>query len=162
MLPKKILFCADFSENSVPARQLAVDYAKAFGAELLIIHVINTTGYPHYVDWVGEELDQILRRTRDSAETHLAELAKEIGPLMRPVKTFCMTGSPPREIVELAAKEAVDLIVIGTHGRTGVKHLVMGSIATSVLRTAHRPVLIVEAPMESGESAEISYEFPVP
>ena len=67
MVPKKILFCTDFSENSEPARELAVDYAKAFGAQLLIVHVIDSTGFPNYVDWVGEELDQILKRTQESA-----------------------------------------------------------------------------------------------
>ncbi|AFM24653.1 universal stress protein [Desulfomonile tiedjei] len=161
MLPKKILFCADFSVNSLPARQLAVDYAKAFGAELLIIHVIDATGFPSYVDWVGKELDQILERTQNAAAARLEELAEEYGSLI-PVKPYCTIGSAPKEIVELAARESVDLIVMGTHGRTGVKHLVMGSIARSVLRSAHRPVLIVEAPTEKGESSERPYEFPVP
>lgn len=161
MLPKKILFCTDFSVNSIPAGQLAVDYAKAFGAELLIIHVIDATGFPSYVDWVGEELNQIMERTQNSAVARLEELAKEYRSLI-PVKTYCTIGSSPKEIVDLAARESVDLIVIGTHGRTGVKHLVMGSVARSVLRSAHRPVLIVEAPMEKGESAGKPYEFPIP
>jgi universal stress protein A len=58
-------------------------------------------------------------------------------------------------IVVLAQQESVDLIVVGTHGRTGVKHLVMGSVARSVLKRAHRPVLIVEGPSEIGESSEM-------
>jgi universal stress protein A len=55
MLPKKILFCADFSVNSIPAGQLAVDYAKAFRAELLIIHVIDATGFLSHVGEKGGE-----------------------------------------------------------------------------------------------------------
>jgi universal stress protein A len=132
MVPKKILFCTDFSENSEPARELAVDYAKAF----------------------GDELDQILKRTQDSATSRLESLAKECGQLVQGVRTYCRVGLPPSEIVSLATEESADLIVVGTHGLTGVKHLVMGSIARSVLKTAHRPVLIVEAPAGAGESSE--------
>ncbi len=152
MPPKKILFCADFSENSEPARKLALDYAKTFGAQLLIVHVIDSAAFPGYLDWVGDEIDKILARTKESVEAKLADLAAESGRMDRPVTTFCKVGSPASTIVALAAEEAVDLIVIGTHGRTGVKHLVMGSIARSVLRMAHRPVLIAQGPkLESEE-----------
>jgi universal stress protein A len=153
MLPKKILFCTDFSENSEPARELAVDYAKAFGAQLLILHVIDSTGFPNYVDWVGDELNQILRRTQKSAEDRLGALAERCSQDVKEVKTFCKVGLAPNEVVGLANEESVDLIAVGTHGLTGVKHLVMGSTARSVLKTAHRPVLIVEGPPERGESS---------
>ncbi len=162
MLPKKILFCTDFSENSEPARELAVDYAKAFGAQLLIVHVIDSNSFPDYVDWVGEEhsadwtdeaLKQILKRTQEHAKDRLESLESECAKGVEQVKTWCRIGLPSKEIAALAAEESVDLIVMGTHGRTGVKHLVMGSIARSVLKTAHRPVLIVEAPPERGESS---------
>ena len=89
-------------------------------------------------------------------------MAKECSAPVKTVKTYCKIGLPPNEIVALAAKESVDLIVMGTHGRTGVKHLVMGSIARSVLRTAHRPVLIAEAPASKGETSEVPYEFHIP
>lgn len=162
MTPQKILFCTDFSENSEPACKLAVDYAKAFGAQLLVIHVIDSGAFPSYVDWVGEELNQILRRAQESAEDRLGALVRECSQGLKEVKSFCKIGSAPKEIVSLAAEESADLIVVGTHGRTGVKHLVMGSIARSVLKTAHRPVLIVEAPTSEGEKFEESYEYPVP
>lgn len=162
MQPRKILFCTDFSENSEPARELAVDYAKAFGSQLLIVHVVNATGFPSYVDWIGEELDQILQRTQESANARLESLAKECAQVVGDVKTCCRIGLPAKEIVAVADDESADLVVVGTHGHTGVKHLVMGSIARSVLKTAHRPVLIVEAPAGKGESSETYYEFPVP
>ena len=80
------------------------------------------------------------------------------------VKTYCRTGMTAKEIVILAHEEVTaDLIVVGTHGRTGVKHLVMGSVARSVLKTAHLPVLIVEGPPEEGETVELyTGELPVP
>jgi universal stress protein A len=152
MIPKKILFCADFSENSRPAWELAVDYAKAFGARLLVLHVID---FPGYVDW-SEKLFEILEVAQRAANESLELMQKECAHLVKDVKTYCRVGLSAREIVALAQEESVDLIVVGTHGRTGVKHLVMGSVARSVLKTAHRPVLIVEAPAEKGESFDSS------
>jgi universal stress protein A len=150
MIPKKILFCTDFSENSRPAWELAKNYANAFGAQLLILHVVD---FPGYVDW-AERLHEILEATERSADERLQMMKKECADLVTDVKTFWRTGVTPREIVALAEEESADLIVVGTHGRTGVKHLVMGSVARSVLKTAHRPMLIVEAPSGKGESFE--------
>ncbi len=153
MLPKKILFCTDFSRNNEPARKLAAEYARAFGANLLIVHVIDSSTFPNYVDWIGEELEQIFHRTEAAANVRLKSLAKKCGQILGGVRTLCRIGSPAEEIVSLADERSVDLIVVGTHGRTGVKHLVMGSIARSVLKTAHRPVLIVEAPTSEEEES---------
>jgi universal stress protein A len=145
MVPKKILLCTDFSENSEPARLLAMDYAKAFGAQLIVVHAIDTTVFPSYVGWVTQEINDILARIEENAKESLQQVAEQCRLVVPDVKTYCTTGSASFEIVAVANEESADLIVIGTHGRTGVKHLVMGSIARSVLRTAHRPVLIVEA-----------------
>jgi universal stress protein A len=150
MIPKKILFCTDFSENSRPAWELAVDYAKAFGAQLLILHVID---FPGYADW-SEKLHEILEASERAANESLQLMEKECDHMVKNVKAYCRVGISAREIVALAQEESVDLIVVGTHGRTGVKHLVMGSVARSVLKTAHRPMLIVEAPVGKGESFE--------
>ncbi len=162
MTPKKILFCTDFSENSEPAREVALDYAKAFGAELLIIHVIHTMTFSGFENWLGDEIKRIVALTEEEALARLQKLAEECRQQVTSVKTFCGIGLAPYEIVKVAAEESADLIVRGTHGRTGVKHLVMGSVARSVLRMAHRPVLIMEGPPGKGESSEGPYEFPVP
>jgi nucleotide-binding universal stress UspA family protein len=152
MVPKKILFCTDFSENSKPAWKLAKDYAEAFQAELLLLHVVDYKEFPGYVDWM-EKLREIREEIEASANEHLQVMAKECSPMVKGVKTFCRIGATARQVAELAKQESVDLIVVGTHGRTGVKHLVMGSVARSVLKTAHLPVLIVEGPPDTGESA---------
>ena len=161
MTPKKILFCTDFSENSQPAYRLAVDYAKAFGSKLIIVHVIDVSGFPAYIDWVGEELNNILKHTTELANARLKQMADECGRDLKEVKTVCRFGLTANQIVDLATEENADLIVVGTHGYTGVKHLVMGSNARSLIKMAHRPVLIVETP-SGGESSEKPYEFPVP
>lgn len=151
MEPKKILFCTDFSENSRPAWGLAVEYAQSFGAQLLILHVIDYKDFPGYVDWI-EKLREILAEVERMANERLQSMAKECADKVKEVKTFCRTGVTAQEIVTVAQEQGAELIVVGTHGRTGVKHLVMGSVARSVLRTAHLPVLIVEGPPEKGES----------
>ena len=151
MLPKTILFCTDFSENSRPAWDMAVDYARAFDAQLLILHVVD---FPNYVAWAGDSegrLDDIVAAMERAASERLNLMAKECSHLVKDVKTYCVTGLAARQIVALAREKAVDLIVCGTHGRTGVTHLVMGSVARSVLKMAHRPMLIVEAPNGKGE-----------
>jgi len=147
MLPKKILVCTDFSENSEPARHLACEYAKAFGSTLLLVHVIDSfSSFPSYVDWVGDELEGILSRLQETARKNLDALGNECGQSGIEVKTCAREGLPPQEIAKLAEEENVDLVVMGTHGRTGVRHLLMGSVARNVLRSVHRPVLIVESP----------------
>lgn len=153
MVPKKILFCTDFSENSRPAWELAVDYAQAFAAQLLILHVLDYKEFPGYVDW-AERLREILDDYQRVCDDRVYEMAKTIADKVKDVKTYCRAGVTAREIVALAHEESADLIVVGTHGRTGVKHLVMGSVARSVLKTAHLPVLIVEGPTEEGEMLE--------
>ena len=145
MVPKKLLFCTDFSENSRPAWELAKGYAKAFGAQLLVLHVVDYKDLPGYVDW-AEKLREILEDTKRAANGRLQLMVKECVPLLKDVKTYCRNGIAPTEISALAKEESVDLIVVGTHGWTGMRHLVMGSVARSVLKTAHRPVLIVEGP----------------
>lgn len=150
MLPGRILFCTDFSENSLPAWRLAVDYAQAFRARLLILHVIDYKDLPGFVDW-AERLREMLGEIERAAEERLQSMVRECAPVLKDVKTYCRTGSTPKEIVALAQEESVDLIVVGTHGRTGVKDLVMGSVARTVVKKAHRPVLIVEALPEEEE-----------
>ena len=150
MIPKKILFCTDFSENSRPAFALAAEYAKAFEAQLLIVHVIDYKDFPGYVDWI-EKLREVLDSTEQAVNKRLQSMVQDCAHAVKDVKTYCRRGVTAQEVVALAQEEDVDLIVVGTHGRTGVKHLVMGSVARSVLKTAHRPVLIVEGPSDKGE-----------
>jgi universal stress protein A len=143
MIPKKILLCTDFSGNSEPAAETALDYAKAFGAELIIAHVINPRhfGYPSLEDipLAGVDVKAVEQQLTQSLEA-MAEKCRKTVPN---VKINLIEGVPADEIVKLADKEDVHLIIMGTHGWTGLSHFLVGSTAENVVRTAHRPVLTV-------------------
>ncbi len=147
MPTSKIVFCTDFSENSAPARELCLEYAQAFGAELVIVHVINSwAGFPAYSEGLPIDMRDIVKGMEEAAKANLESLAMECSRVVKNVKTCIRVGVPAQEIVNLADEEAADLIVMGTHGWTGIKHLVLGSTAENVVRTANCPVLTVRAP----------------
>ncbi len=149
MIPRKILFCTDFSENSRAAQQLAVEYAQAFGAQLVILHVINSSriGYPSLEERIPVDIKETIDRIQGAVEKALGLVCSECASLPVDVKTSSRIGIPAREIVRYAQEESVDLIVTGTHGWTGFKHLVMGSTAENVVRTATCPVVTVRSPV---------------
>lgn len=146
MLPKKILACTDFSENSIPARQYAIELAKAFDAELYIFHVVNSRllGYPGFAaSALGETTIMIEEQIREGVREELGNIADECKAQWEKIYVFSQTGSPAEEIVSFSREKCIDLIVMGTHGWTGARHLLLGSTAENVLRTADCPVLTV-------------------
>lgn len=145
MIPKKILVCTDFSENSVPARVLAIEFARAFQAELLILHVVNTRffGYPTFADRIPMDLALIQQNIEEGAAEELELLANDISREVENVRAFRRSGAPAEEIIKFAEEEGIGLIVMGTHGWTGVRHLILGSTAENVVRMANCPVLTV-------------------
>lgn len=148
MIPKRILLCSDFSENSKSAKEYAEGFADAFEAELLILHVINTStiGCPVLEPGMPVDIRTILEDIHRSVDKALHLIAEECQGLSQGVRTFSRVGPPASEIVRFADEEDVGLIVMGTHGWTGLKHLVMGSTAENVVRTANCPVLTVRSP----------------
>ena len=147
MIPKKILFATDFSENSSKARQCAIDYAKAFNAEIFIIHVINssTIGYPSLERGVPLDIRTALEAIQESVDKALELLAEKCSASVSNVHTTSRIGVPAYEIARFAKENAIELIVMGTHGWTGFKHLILGSTSENVVRTADCPVLTVRS-----------------
>jgi universal stress protein A len=148
MTAKKILFCTDFSVNSVPARQKAMVYAAALGAELLVLHVIGSGnfGYPSFEDTLGPEMTKLREKIDERVQQEMNREAKECRQVVKEVSTFLRSGQPAEEIVRFARKHDVDLIVLGTHGWGVVKQRILGSTAMNVARTAACPVMAVRAP----------------
>jgi universal stress protein A len=147
MPTKKVLFCTDFSDNSLPARDLAIEFATAFDAELHILHVISAhfRTYPVYETMVPVDVELLEEQIQEGAKNQLEIIAEECRKQVREVNTGFATGTPAVEIVRYAEEESIDLIVMGTHGWTGFKHLVLGSTAENVVRSASCPVLTVRS-----------------
>lgn len=143
---KRILCPTDFSRHSRFALRRAAAMARASGAEMILVHVL-----PQAPLVEASELSSIIPKVRAimklEEERARAALEREArSKLLREVKvrTVLAGGSPSREIVRIASRMRADLIVISTHGTTGVLHLVLGSVAEGVVRLAQCPVLVVK------------------
>lgn len=126
---------SDFSDSSLPAIRYAVELAKPFEAEVVGCHVIEpaTAILPGMKE---ESMDVVASRAREHMEQLLADAdADEFRVLIE-------HGNACRNIVRLARNEDVDLIVITTHGRSGLSHVLMGSTAENIVRLAPCPVLV--------------------
>ena len=153
---EKILVPVDFTVHSAEAIRRAVDLAQHYSASLALIYVYEPLdyalpeGYALYTpEQVGRLMDEFKERLR--AVVHDVEAMG-----VSRVESHVLNGSAAVEIVNFATEHGCDLVVMGTHGRTGLSHLLMGSVAERVLRTAHCPVLTVKAPQEPAEEAPAS------
>ncbi len=141
----KLLVPTDFSEDSEQAARYAVELAKRFQAEIHCIHVVDipadllsTSAY--YMTGPSEAfLDQIREESKKNLEA-FAEKNLE----GTQVRTAFLEGSPFVEIIRYARNQEIDLVVIATHGRTGLRHVLFGSVAEKVVRKAPCPVLLVK------------------
>jgi universal stress protein A len=135
-----ILVPVDFSEGTPGAIRNALELAGKFSARITLYHVLQQIFPP-----VGElafSFEKQERAMQDESEKHLRELAATI-PCGTPVDTAMETGIPWNCIVNRAASHGVDLIVMSTHGRSGLKHLWLGSVAERVVQHAPCSVLVV-------------------
>lgn len=145
MLPiSKILHPTDLSENSRAALATACEWAKRFGAELHLLHVVDgiATPYP-YLGPPFNEAAAWESMIRQKARLALAEWPLPDGNADLHVVRTLRNGSPILQIVEFAKEIGCDLIVMGTHGRSGLEHLLLGSVAENVVRRAPCSVLTV-------------------
>lgn len=140
---EKILHPTDFSENSKHALKYACAFARHFGAELHLVHVIADLALVTLPPVDGYLPEGYYEDARKRAEQALAELPGEelIGDT--PVVKKTLEGAAFPEIVQYAQENNIDLIVMGTHGYSGLSHIVMGSIAEKVVRKSPCPVLTV-------------------
>ncbi len=143
---EKILVATDFSEYSEEACEYAITLAKKFDASLILLHIINEPvdlrGF--YVPHIT--FDQLEKEISEGASKMLDKFcADNMGDFTK-YETSVIAGIPYEEIVRVATEKAVSLIVIGTHGRTGLDHLIFGSTAERVVRTSPCPVLTIRLP----------------
>jgi nucleotide-binding universal stress UspA family protein len=145
---KKILFCTDFSANSHWAFTYSLNLAKHYKSELFILHVTPVANHPEQLSKYlpPEKFQELMIARKNELEkelnTHYLRKLKEF----KNYKVLFKEGEPFMEIIQMAKKESVDLIVMGTHGRTALDHVLFGSTAEKVVRKSPCPVLTIRLP----------------
>ena len=144
----KILVPIDFSDFSKSALKYAVIFAKQYHAQLMLVYVLEPVIYPPDFSMGQITLPTVNFEMDKRAKEELDKLAEtEIGSLVE-VRTVLKTGKPFVEIIETAKEEDADLIIISTHGHSGVEHILFGSTADKVVRKAPCPVLTLREPIK--------------
>ena len=149
---KKVLVPIDFSDYSKSALKYAVNFAKLFNAEIVLIYVVEPVIYPPDFSMGQIAMPSLNTEWDERAKDELDKLAKS--EISTSVKTILKTGKPFVEIIETAKEENIDLIIIATHGHTGVEHILFGSTAEKVVRKAPCPVLTLREPIKGYDYKE--------
>lgn len=135
---KHILVPTDFSQHATRAQQTAAELAKQVGAKLTVLHVAHAPEYL-YEQRTAQSLDDLLPREQDALDDAVLH-ADGVD-----VEAALVPGVAWEEILRFACTHGVDLVVMGTHGRTGFERLLLGSVTEKVVRTSPIPVLTVSS-----------------
>jgi nucleotide-binding universal stress UspA family protein len=142
---KKILAATHYSDLSCVGLRRAFETAHEAGAELIVLHVIDMSN-----DWFGKHENLGPVRTLMAEQTEFLDkfLREKFGELMNlvEVRQKVEIGAAHVNIADLAGREAVDLVIMSTHGRTGLDHILLGSVTEKVIAHAPCPVMAVPAP----------------
>ena len=142
-----ILIPTDFSEQSLTALDYAIGLAERFSSDLWLVHVHEPLPRISDMAWEGVDVTERDRDALDRVKKSLQKIARERVPKGVRIDTEAINGQTVREIIKCAQREGADLIVMATHGRTGLKHVLMGSTTEAVIRRAPCPVLALKQPM---------------
>ncbi len=146
---KKILAPIDFSEHSMNAMRSAMELAKDVGAEVHLVHVIAP--HHHFIPLpLATNVEQSRELAREAAmleqaEEELAHLKKDEFGDSKKVSTFAVIGHPVQKLVDYAKEQSIDLIVMATHGRSGIEHAVLGGTTEKIVRNSPCSVLVIRA-----------------
>ena len=138
---KKILFPTDFSESAENASHYAISLAQKYGGKIYAVHVIEPFTYT--VDF-GIDYSAQYKEMETSAKKLLNEIVASLKKSKIDVEGVLLSGEPFVEIIKYAKKKQVNLIIMATHGRTGIEHMLMGSVAEKVVRKSPCPVLSIK------------------
>ncbi len=150
---KRILLTTDFSDYSKVAIPHAVQLAQLFGAELVVLHVLQPLLTPVDFAWgpmaLSEDWED--QRTRHSQKYLEEWVASELPSDLR-VRSILAHGTPIREILHTVSDQNIDMVVMATHGQTGITHALFGSTTEKVVRRSEVPVLTVRQLASSSKS----------
>jgi len=145
---ERILCPTDFSDLAAQANGYACALARAFGAEIHVLHVVDEA-YQYWMAMgpnslpVGPSAEEILAGAQQQMQRWRTERFADCG---QPIRTEVQVGRPFVEIIRYAREQKIDLLVMGTHGRSGLSHILLGSVTEKVVRKSPCPVLTVRAP----------------
>jgi universal stress protein A len=142
MAEQHFLVPVDFSEDAEQALEYAIRLAKKLSARLTLLHVIHSV--PLWTEGdMGRALpDTYLSELEAVAQRHLAQLRQRVVDAGLTGDMLVVHGVPFQTIIDIAGNRQINLIIMGTHGRTGLRHVLLGSVAEKVIRLAPCPVLV--------------------
>ena len=152
----RLLVATDYSDCSLTALRAAVSLARRLGASIHVVHVWSAPYFgPEYADLhVGDERKSIFSLIRDKAAADMEEFVSRVDRLGVPVTTRIESGEPVSRLIDLIREETPDLVVVGTHGRTGPKRWLLGSVAERIVQLSPSPVLTVPQRPDSETASE--------
>jgi nucleotide-binding universal stress UspA family protein len=140
---RKIIIATDFSDDAANATDYGFHLAKRLGAKVLLLHVVPLGTYVTAATSAplpAEAIDAIAAAARTNLSEQSKKLSKSTGVAS---EVLVVDGPPPATIADLAKAQSADLVVMGTRGKTGLKHVLLGSVAEHVVRNSPVPVLVV-------------------
>jgi nucleotide-binding universal stress UspA family protein len=156
MMIHRIVYATDLSPASEPAWNEAQRFGRLFGAEIVLLHVVAPLPISPVEGYVSPQVyEDLVGSTRLDAQE---QLDRALGSVAGSGLKLCLRleeGRPAARILEVATQEAADLLVVGTHGRTGLARLALGSVADLMVRQARCPVLTVRSTPKTGHGREI-------
>jgi universal stress protein A len=142
---RKILVPIDFSDYSKKALHYAVPFARQFNARIYLLYVVEPTIYPADFSFGQIGMPNVENELRMKGEQELQELIKNEIKGAVPSEALVKVGLPFVEVVSFAKDEKIELIIVATHGHSGVEHVLFGSTAEKIVRKAPCPVLVVRS-----------------
>lgn len=143
---ERILFPTDFSEGSMGALDYAISLTKEYNARLYLLHVVHEIALASGWHVPHIQIDALYRDIEEAANKEIRRWCSEELRGLKDVERVILRGIPDEEILKVAREKKIDLIIIGTYGRTGIDRFLFGSTAEKVVRRAPCPVLSVRLP----------------
>jgi nucleotide-binding universal stress UspA family protein len=143
---KKILLTTDFSEYANYALSYAAEFANAFNAEIGLLHVIEPIIAPTDFTWENYDIAELEKKSREYTQQTLEKIIKEKIPENIKAYPIIRYGRSFDEIIRCSKEDKFDMIIMSTHGLTGISHILFGSTAEKVVRKSPVPVLTVRDP----------------
>ncbi len=140
---KKVLLPTDFSDSARHALRYGMSFAKEYGAELVLLHVVENLTVGYASDLFPVPMAEVFQEISGYAKTELAKLGEEARSRGLTVREEVVQGKPSAEIIRFASENEIDMIVLGTHGKGMLDQALFGSTTERVVRRSPCPVLTV-------------------